>query len=132
MNERNALNTPAHVQLRAPRIEYEKRMPASQSIVGWCRAVTDAVGSVGGVATHAALWFWNAEVSADLSGEVVIDFRVPWNRRCLAGGTDENRMVGAFPEQPTQVLLQVADQRAPFHALTLSGSRITGPWPVAC
>src|SRR5262245_21574719 len=87
---------------------------------------------LGVLLTHAALWFWNAEVSADLPGEVVIDFRVSWNRRCLAGGTDENRMVGAFPEQPTKVLLQVADQRAPFHALTLSGSRITGPWPVAC
>ena len=79
-----------------------------------------------------SLWFWNAEISADLPGKVVVDFRVAWNGRCLAGRTDKDRMVGAFPEQPTTVLLQVADQRAPFHALTLSGSRITGPLPVAC
>jgi len=40
-------------------------------------------------------------------------------------------MTTTFSEQPTAVLLQVADQRAPLHALTLSGSRITGPLPVA-
>jgi maltose operon substrate-binding protein precursor MalM len=41
-------------------------------------------------------------------------------------------VVATFPEQPTSVLLQVTYQRAPLHALTLSGSRITGPVPVAC
>jgi hypothetical protein len=37
-------------------------------------------------------------------------------------------MTPAFPEQPATVLL-VPDERSPFHALTLSVSRITGPVP---
>jgi hypothetical protein len=28
------------------------------------------------------LRWWNAEVLADLLGKVVVDFGVPWNRRC--------------------------------------------------
>jgi hypothetical protein len=41
-------------------------------------------------------------------------------------------MIPTFPEQAATMLLQVVDQRASFHALILSGSRITGPSPVAC
>jgi hypothetical protein len=35
-------------------------------------------------------------------------------------------MTPAFLNQPAAVLLQVSDERSSFHALTLSGSRITG------
>ena len=51
-----------------------------------------------GVLARCALRFWNAEVFADLLGEVVVDFRVPRNGRCSAGGTDEDRMLATFPE----------------------------------
>ncbi len=59
-------------------------------------------------------------------------FGVPWNRRCPAGGADEHGVVATFAEEATTMLFQVAHQRAPFHALTFKGSRITGPVPVAC
>jgi hypothetical protein len=83
-------------------------------------------------ALAADLRFWNAEILADLSGEVLVDFGVTRNGRCPAGGTDEDRMASTLPKQTTTALLQVADQRAPFHALTLSVSRMTGPLPVDC
>jgi len=75
---------------------------------------------------------WNAEVLTDLRGEVVVDLGAPWDCGRSAGGTDEDGMVGAFAQQVTTVLLQVAHRRAPLHALTLRGSRITGPLPVVC
>ena len=78
------------------------------------------------------LWLWNAEVFANLPGEIVVDFGVTRNCRCTAAGTDEDRMAATLPEQTTTILLPVADQRAPLHAVTLSGSRMTGPFPVAC
>ena len=67
---------------------------------------------------------------SDLLGEVVVDLSVPWNARCSIGGADEDGMVAPLSEQPATVLLQVVDQRAALHGLTLSGSRMTGPEPV--
>jgi hypothetical protein len=41
-------------------------------------------------------------------------------------------MIATFSEQAAAMLLQVVDQRASFHALILSGSRMIGPSPVVC
>jgi hypothetical protein len=41
-------------------------------------------------------------------------------------------MIATLSEQAAAMLLQVVDQRASFHALILSGSRMTGPSPVVC
>jgi hypothetical protein len=41
-------------------------------------------------------------------------------------------MAGTFPKKAAAVLREVSHQRAPFHALTLIDSRITGPSPAAC
>ena len=84
-----------------------------------------------GRSTDSLRW-WETEVLAGLLGEVVVDLRVPRNAGCSAGGTDIDRMISTFPEQPATVLLQVVDQRGPLRALVLSGSRMTGPFPVVC
>lgn len=66
-----------------------------------------------------------------MPGEVVVDLGVSRNARGSTGRGDEDRMVPTLSEQPTAVLLlQVVDERTPLHALTLSASRITGPFPV--
>jgi len=56
---------------------------------------------------------------------------------CTASRTHEDGMIAAFPEQPATVLLQVPDERASFHALTLSSTdhrpcpgRLLGQLPI--
>jgi hypothetical protein len=74
----------------------------------------------------------DAEVFADLLGEPVVDLGGSGNAGGSTGGADEDGMIATLAEQPAAVLLQMVDQRAPFHALIFRGSRMIGPGPVAC
>jgi hypothetical protein len=48
----------------------------------------------------------NSQVLANLLGEVVVDFGVPWNSRCFSGGSvHENGVIGALAEQLATVPL---------------------------
>src|ERR1035438_4896683 len=69
---------------------------------------------------------WKAQILADFLGQVVVDFRVPRNRRSLTCGTvNVDRMVGAFAQQFTSVSFEVSNEFTTLQALTFSGSRIT-------
>ncbi len=75
---------------------------------------------------------WNAEVFADLPGEIVVDFSVARNCRVRPLGPTKIEWLPPSRSKRQPWLLQVADQRAPLHAVTLSDSRMTGPLPVTC
>jgi hypothetical protein len=64
----------------------------------------------------------NAEILADLLGEVVVDLGMAGHRRRLAGGAiDVDRMIGAFAQEFAPMLFEVPNQCAALHALTLKG-----------
>lgn len=73
-----------------------------------------------------------SEVSANLPGEVIVDLGVTRHAGSLAGRTiDLDGLVAALSKQLATVRFEMADGRAPFHAPTLSDSRITSPPPAA-
>src|SRR6266508_6560907 len=76
--------------------------------------------------TPSALRFWNLQISADLSGEEVVDLAVPRHRGALAGDAiQKDRMPGTFALQLAPVLFEMANQVGTLQRVTVKGSRIT-------
>jgi len=68
----------------------------------------------------------NAQVFADFSRQVPVDFRVTGHSGSLTGSAvNVDRMIGSFAQQFASVLLEVPKELSALQAPTFSGSRIT-------
>ena len=70
--------------------------------------------------THAvASWLDDAEITADLASQVVIDFAMPWHSGGLVvRGIRVNTVLAAISEQIAPMRLNMADEIDPFHGET--------------
>jgi hypothetical protein len=63
---------------------------------------------------------WNSKIAADLAGQILVHFSMPWNGRDFACcGIVISRVPGAVPQEKAAIFENVAHQLAPFHFLAL-------------
>ena len=66
--------------------------------------------------------FRDIQISANFTGQEVIDVAVPWQGRAFARlAVDVNRVVAAFPQERAAVCFQMFDEVAPLHSASSDG-----------